>query len=87
MCFFSACCAQEELIQVLDTRGDFVWRTESVEVELNEAILAEDSKGNLPEKFTICAATFLANWKLELRNVTDMAEYICVKILEGWGKK
>ena len=37
-------------------------RTESSETELNHATLSEDSNGNLPEKFTICAATFLANW-------------------------
>ena len=61
--FISTCCAQqEELIRVLDTRGDFVGRTEGGEVELNQAILSKDSKGNLPEEFTICAATFLANW-------------------------
>ena len=62
VCFISACCAQEELIRVLDTRGDFVGRTEGGEVELNQAILSKDLKGNLPEEFTICAATFLANW-------------------------
>ena len=54
--------AEREIVKVLDTRGDFVGRTESAEIELNQAVLTEDSKGNLPEKFTICAATFLANW-------------------------
>ena len=54
--------AKREIVKVLDARGDFVGRTESAEVELNQAVLTEDSKGNLPEKFTICAATFLANW-------------------------
>ena len=60
--FISSGRAEEELIRVLDIRGDFVVRTESPGVELNHAILAEDPEGNLPEKFTICAATFLANW-------------------------
>ena len=60
--FIAFVAAEREIVKVLDTRGDFVGRTESAEVELNQAILAEDSKGNLPEKFTICAATFLANW-------------------------
>ena len=54
--------AKREIVKVLDARGDFVGRTESAEIELNQAVLTEDSKGNLPEKFTICAATFLANW-------------------------
>ena len=62
VCFICSCYGQEELIRVLDTRGDFVGRTESAEVKLNEAILVEDPKGKLPEEFTICAATFLANW-------------------------
>ena len=60
--FISSGCAQEDMIRVLDGSGDFVVRTESPETELNHATLSEDSNGNLPEKFTICAATFLANW-------------------------
>ena len=60
--FISSGCAQEDMIKVLDGSGDFVVRTESPETELNHATLSEDSNGNLPEKFTICAATFLANW-------------------------
>ena len=60
--FISSGCAQEDMIRVLDGRGDFVVRTESSETELNHATLSEASNGHLPEKFTICAATFLANW-------------------------
>jgi hypothetical protein len=47
--------------QVLDTRGDWVGRTDGEGQELNFAQLAADPKGNLPERFTICSATFLAN--------------------------
>jgi hypothetical protein len=47
--------------QVLDTRGDWVGRTDRDGQELNFAQLAADPVGNLPERFTICSATFLAN--------------------------
>ena len=51
--------AESDSVRIVDTRGDYVYNTDSDVAELNYVTLANDPKAALPDQFTICSSGFL----------------------------